>query len=622
MHRHIGAALFAAAVSAAGTACAEDSEIVVTATRSPTSVANLPARVEVIDRAAIEQRSLASLPDAIGTAAVQSGGAGQQASVFLRGANSNHVLALLDGVRLNDAASPAGGYDFGQDTLQGLDRIEILRGPASALYGSDAIGGVVNLIPRRGGASPFEPYIAASAGSLGTRMLDLGAAGGIGAFDYGMSVETLQTEGYDLVPARMTSGAGDLDGARMSTATLSARIAVGALSFDALARARSSAAEYDTFSGGPFLDLRADDPNLANDADQTVWRLGAETVVSRALTVRLSGGQVRADRTETDGGVTTTSTHARRDFVDATAHLEVGRFSATAGVSHERDAIDTAPQFALPLSVSEDRDAAFGVAQAQLTPALSATVSARIDRNERFGDEATYSGGVVYLVDPFRVYASAGTGFKAPSLSERFEQSFFNIGNPDLNAERSRSWEAGADWFLGDAAQIGVTYYQMRIRDLIEYQFSELRNVNVGAAEIEGAEIRAQAAPTSWATLRLAYAWTDARNGETGDRLLRRPEHAWSASVELRPTSRSSLVLAWSEVGVRRDVTYSDAGQFLSAYGVAPGWGIGSIAGAFDLTSEAQLFLRIDNITDEVYEQPAAFAGPPRAARIGLRAGL
>lgn len=622
MHRYIGTALFAAASLAAGAASGQDTEIVVTATRSPSEVTRLPARVEVIGRAEIETRALVSLPEAIGTDAVQAGGQGQQASVFLRGANSNHVLALLDGVRLNDAASPTGGYDFGQDTLRGLDRVEVLRGAASAIYGSDAIAGVVNLIPRRGGDTAFEPYLSASAGSHGSRALDLGAAGTLQPFEYGLTVETFETDGYDLVPRRMSTHTGGPDGAHMATATLSARAAFGALSFDALARARTARAEYDTFSGGAFFDLRADDPDLSNDSDQSVWRLGANATLSPAVAFRLSGGQVRSARSETDGGFETTSARSMRDFADATLHFEQEGLSATTGLSYERNAIDTAPQYAAPLSASETQRAAFAVVQADLTSALAATASVRLDSNERYGDEATYSAGLVYAAAPFRLYVSGGTGFKAPSLSERYEQSFFNLGNPDLEAERSRSWEAGADWRFAEGARVGVTYYSTRISDLIEYRFAELRNVNIGHAEIDGVEFEAEAALASWARVRAAYEWTDARNADTGARLLRRPEHAWSASADLHPTPRSTLVLSWSQVGARRDVTYSDLGQFESAYGVTPGWGVGSIAAAYELTTDAQIFLRVDNVTDEVYEQPAAFAGAPRAVRIGVRAGL
>lgn len=622
MHRVIGAALVAATSLISSPSYADEEEIVVTATRTPTAIARLPARIEVIGRDDIEAGALATLPEALGPQAVQSGGVGQQTSLFLRGADSNHVLALLDGVRLNDASSPDGQYDFGQDTLPALDRIEVLRGPASALYGSEAIGGVVNLIPRRGGATAFEPFLELAAGSLGSRRLALGAAGSAAALEYGLSADLLQTDGYDLTPARMSTHTGDTDGASLATATLSARARQGSASFDVLARVRSSSAEYDTFAGGPLFDLRADDPDLSNDAQQSLWRLGVENSFASALTMRIAGGRVRSDRSENDNGAVTASAQSSRDFIEATARIGWERTTATAGISFERNEIENRPQYALPLSIAEGQRAAFAVGQFDLTNRAVATVSARWDWNERYGEYGTYSAGLVATFEPIRLYASAGTGFKAPSLSERYETNFWNIGNPDLLPERSRSWEAGADWRLGALATLGATYYRTRISDLIEFQFVELGYVNIGEAEIEGAEIRVEASPFSWAAVRVAYDWTDARNGQTGARLLRRPEHSWRISAELTPIEGTRVVLSWADVGRRRDVTYGDGGEFLSGAGVADSWGAGSIAASYNLGERAEAFLRIDNVTDEVYEQPAAFAGGPRTTMIGIRAGL
>jgi len=137
-------------------------DIVVTATRTPTAQERLPARVTVIDREAIEDRGYVSLVDALreapGIVAVQNGTPGSLTSVFSRGTNSKHTLALYDGIRLNDASTPNGQYNFGQALLGDLARVEVLRGPASSIYGSDAIGGVINLIPRRCAETPFEGY--------------------------------------------------------------------------------------------------------------------------------------------------------------------------------------------------------------------------------------------------------------------------------------------------------------------------------------------------------------------------------------------------------------------------------------------------------------------------------
>jgi vitamin B12 transporter len=529
-------------------------------------------------------------------------------------------LALYDGVRLNDAANPTAQYDFGQDTLGALERIEILRGPASTVYGSDAVGGVVNLIPRRGGDAPFKPFLEASAGSFDTRRALLGAAGAEGGLEYGLSAEIFATDGYDLIPDRMATHTGDSDGASAETLALSLRGDEDGFAWDVLARARRSAADYDTFSGGPSFDLRADDPDLKTEATQTLWRLGAEMPVRQALRLRLSGGQVRSARDEIDGGVSFASADSQRTFADLSGHYAAARTALTFGLSFERDAIQTAPQFANPLAIAENQGAVFVIGQFDITDGVVATASVRADDYERFGAHTTYSLGAVARLPSLRLFASYATAFKAPSLSERFETSLFNIGNPDLEPETSASWEIGADWSPIEAVQLGGSYYSTRIDNLIEYDFPTLQNINVGEAEIDGAEAYVEAAPNSWTSVRLAYAWTDARNGLTGASLLRRPEDAWRLNVELRPLDRVTLALSWTYVGERRDVTYDDSGAFESSAGIIDAYAIGAVAATLHIDARSQLFARIDNIADTTYEQPAAFAGAPRAVFVGVRA--
>ncbi len=612
-----GAALTALSLCV-NAARAEEEAIVVTATRAPTPAASLPVRVEIIERGDIEALGLDTLATAIGPDAVQSGGPGQQTSAFLRGSNSNHVLALLDGVRLNDASTPAGAYDFGEDTLGALSRVEVLRGPASSIYGADAIGGVVNMIPRRGGTRPFEPFLEAAAGSFDSHRVLAGAAGSSAGFDYGLSVENYDTAGFDQTPSRFALHSGERDGASIQTAMLSARQDLGDFGVDALFRVRHSRAAYDTFSGGPTFDLRADDPQLGNDMTQSVWRLGGDARLGPA-SVRLSGGQVRSDRSETDAGLETNSASSRQSFADLNARLVWDSSNLTAGIAYERDDIDTRPQFAEPLSIAEDQTAAYIIGQSTFFGRATATGSVRVDHYQSFGTQATYQLGLAADFDRLRLFASHGAAFKAPSLSERFERSFFNHGNRDLKPETSRSSEIGADWRVGPRLTLGASYYRTRIDDLIEYDFAALQNINIGAANIDGDEIYAQWANT-WASLRVRYDWLRARNADTGEPLLRRPENSWRLDAQVRPTSRLSLALQWSYVGARRDVVYDNVGAFVSASAPVSAFSLAAISATFDLDARAQLFGRIDNVADERYEQPSAFAGAPRSLTVGLRA--
>lgn len=595
-------------------------EIIVTATRRPAPVADTAGRNEVISRADIDAQVMTVLPEAIGSAAVQAGGAGQQTSFFLDGANSRHVLALYDGIPLNDSASPNGQYDFGQDNLGGLERIEIVRGPAAAHYGSGAIGGVVNLIPRRGGESSFEPFGEAASGSLATTRLLLGAAGSSAALDYGVSWERFETKGYDLVPERMTS-TGEPDGATIETTAVAARLPLGVWSVDVIGRHRTSSVAYDTFSGGAFFDLRQDDPDLQTSASQTLWRLGVERA-SAASTLRITGGGVVTDRADSDNGLITSGATSERVFVEAMAFFESGPHNWSLGVTADFDAIDVAGAFSDPLRADEQRVGAFLLGSAALSERVTATGALRLDSWEGFGVEPTASLGVIADLAALRLYLSAGTGFKSPSLSERFETSFFNIGNPALAPETSNAWEIGGEWRLHTALSLGGAYHSSRVENLIEYDFPQRRNINVGVAHIDGAEARATFTPFDAFSIIATYTWLDARNGLSGAQLPRRPEHSWRILASLNPTPRLNAIVSWSHVGTRTDVIYEDGGQFASAAGRADSFGIGAIAANYQLTDALTLFVRVDNLTDESYEQPNAFAGAPRRTLIGVRASF
>lgn len=610
----------------AGPAGAEEEVIVVTATRTPTAVSRLPARVEVIDRAEIEARALATVAESLGPSAVQSGAPGATTSVFLRGANSKHTLALLDGVRLNDASNPNAQYEFGQDLLGALERVEVLRAPASSIYGSDALGGAVNLIPRRGAETAFAPFLEAAAGELDLRRATIGAAGSTDAVDYGVSLEWFETDGFDQMPARMALHAGDPDGGSIGTATASARAQLSAgLAFDALLRWREAETEFDSFSAGAMFAQRGDDPDLEASNTQGVWRLGADWDMG-AVTWRLAGGQVLFESIESDGAIRTAQAQSLRSFADASARWSpqgadwLHNSAVTLGIAWTHDEADVAGSiFSDPLSEAESARAAYVVAQGDIGRRWSATASARIDDFDGFGAHATYAAGLVGRFGPVRALANLGTAFKAPSLGERFGTGAFNLGNPDLEPEEARSWELGADWAATPTLTLGASYYQTRIENLIEYDFAALRNLNVGRAEIDGAEAFLGWRPAEAVDVRVAYAWTDARDGLTGARLRRRPPHAWRLQARAQPHPRVSAALTWSWIGARTDVTYDDDGFFVSGNGRTPSYDVGDLALTYDVGG-VQLFARIENILDEKYEQPAAFAGAPRSALFGVRA--
>lgn len=628
MRHTLKAALVAASSLALTPAYAQetDADVVVTATRAPTEANRLPARVDVIDRDDIEQRGLTTLPQALGPDAIQSGGVGAITSQFTRGANSNHTLALFDGIRLNDASNPAGAYNFGLDTLASIERIEIVRGPLSTLYGTDAIGGVVNIIPRRGGDGAFEPFVEAETGSFDTLRGLVGAAGTAGGLSYGVSAEHYDTEGYDQIPERITTRTGHPDGSRIDTMTASARWENERFGLDLLARQRDGVVEYDT--GFP----RADDTNLEQETGQSLWRLGADVNIISGLQARVSGGEVGGNSEDTDGGVIINTNAFTRSFADASLRWSAERAgmlnapSVTGGLSWERETANVTGGFNDPLNARQSHEGAYLAVQSGFGGGFSATASARIDDYEGFGTHATYALGVVSdlreIGAPVRFFASYGTAFHAPSLNERFASGLFQTPNPELKPEESESREIGADVeFVANTLWASLSYYETGVENLVAYDFLSMQNRNINQAAIEGVEAELRYRPAAWLEVAIRYDLTETADLSTAPRepLPRRPENAWTLEAALHPTDRLSLALDWNWVDERWDFDFDNSGNPAFSRTFLDSYTVGNFAASFDITEHVQVFGRVDNLTDESYEPTAGYRASPRAAFIGLR---
>ncbi|AZU03458.1 vitamin B12 transporter BtuB [Glycocaulis alkaliphilus] len=615
--------------------------VTVTGTRVPVTAERLALRVDTLDRDTIEVEGLTDLVSALsrypGFSVVQSGGIGATSSIFARGTNSKHTLVLFDGIRVNDASTPSGQFDAGQDSLGDLDRVEIARGPLSSLYGSDAIGGVINLVPRRGGDSEFSPYLDLSAGSFNTIRLLAGASGTTGALEYGLSAERYQSDGFNVTPARMALSGNERDGGEITTITANAAYDFGnGFTLSGIVRHRESTSDFDTFSGGPGFSQRADDPGLElSRNDQTLWRagLGWQSTDAR-FTSALRLGEVRNDRESSASGAVTDTYAARRSFVEWLNTWQPQGFAALEpvvafGVQAERDSINTATAWDNPLSRSENNVGAYLNIQALAADMLDLSGSLRVDDFDGFGTQTTWSLGAVWSVPqtPLQLFARYATAFKAPTLSERFVSSAFTTPNPDLQPEEAESWEVGAraSFVLegGRQASVSLSYFETDIDNLIENVFDFVTftgsNQNVGRAELSGVEAAGTLDLTASLQLDVDYAYVEATNAVTGTPLLRRPRHAWSAGLVWRPVEALSLSARYQRTGSRRDVTYNDDGFYVSGNAPVAGYELVNVSGQWRFSEQLSAYVTVTNAFDTVYEQPAAFAGAPRMFMAGVR---
>ncbi len=614
---------------------------IVTATRIPTPPERVPAAITVISRADIEERGYQTLAEALqsvpGLRLVQQGGIGQNASAFLRGSNSSHVLVLLDGVPVNDPSEPNGAFNFGNELLGEVERIEVVRGPASSLYGSGALGGVINIVTRRAPEGrAVSTFGEVAAGTQDTVRGTTGFAGQSGAVDYLFALQGLSTRGFDATPRRFTADTRERDGAQIGSAT--ARIGVrldAGTRVEALLRWRENRFDYDN--------VGRDDPNLRGDDRRWLGQVRGETVLlGGAWTTGLRLAVARDRRAYANDPDAASATFARdyyrgeRTTLDWSNRIRLGDLGILAdsalafGVTRtdetlESDTGGVSPRFRV--DARGGATAFHGGYQARIGQRLDIALGLRHDEAEDYGGFTAWRSGVVYALPEIasRIRASAGTAFRAPSLDQRFGRTAFVIGNPDLKAERSFGWDIGIETDVpglgrDDFATLSATWFESSIRELIVVGFdgSVFRPQNVQRAKVEGAELGITLRPAAWLDARAAWTITDAVNADTGQRLLRRPQNAWAFSARIMPLP--GLVLAPEVVvyGPHRDFLNPAGGGF-GSQGESPGDTLVNLTASYAFNPQVTGFVEGRNLGGARYEPANGYVTPGRSVLVGTR---
>ena len=520
-------------------------EIVVTATRVPTPVLDIPAGVSVIDRQTIEQRGYTTLTEALsavpGIRVSQSGGPGGNASVFVRGTNSNAVLVLRDGMPLNDASNSSGAFNFGVDTLADVERIEVIRGPMAALYGSGAIGGVINLISRQG----HEPGLHVTGELAGgyPRQIEgnVNASGIEGPFDYSATLQGQDQRGYDATPQRMSIYTGVPDPYSELTGTLNLGYTpVDGTRLSLFLRARRATFGFDALGNPTF-----DNSNSTGNDESLLGRIGVSSkLFNGTYETNAYLGRLQDDRHYTEAlnpldpnqQSNDSRYHSYRTDVqwNNVVHLsdlmDVPSLSATDltfGYEHIADNINVKVNqssggfpFQQSARASMTDDALYTGLQTTLLQRLTLTGQIRQDwvaGNQPF----TWRLGAVLDVPGVatRFKAAYGTAFRAPSLFDRFGvDSFGYIGNPNLKPESAQGWELGFTTTAG-LASFGATYFNEQVSNLIVAVFTPVNTaVNVGSAHIQGVETELTLRPAAGSPCRPATP-TPTRRMPTPDRV-------------------------------------------------------------------------------------------------------
>ena len=613
-------------------------EIVVTATRIETPVRELASCVTVITRTDLERTNrptvLEALRDVAGLAVIQNGGPGSSSSAFLRGANSEHVLVLLDGVEVNDPINPSRSYDFAHLSVDNVERIEILRGPQSTLYGSDALGGVINILTRKGQGRPRLTF-SSQGGSSKTLANAVDLGGSSGRLNYAFGLSQFSAAGISAASSAYP-GNSEKDGYR--NLGLSGRIGV-ALSrdFEAVLIVRSVAARTDLDNyGGPG----GDDPNSVQDYRSVFLRGQVRGLFLRNRWEQKLGFSFITSRRDHNNPVDTEHPFDSEKGMFKGGLLKLDwqnnvflhpSNTLTFGADLAREQGESAyTSFSVwgPYESDFPRRTAdtaglYVQDQWKIAERFFATAGARLDHHSRAGTALTYRLAPAYFLaaTQTKFKATLGTGFKSPSLYQIYAPGTFwgPIGNERLKPEQSRGWDAGIEqYFLNGTILAGITYFRNDFRNLIDFDFSQ-GYINIGRARTRGLEISGEVRSSENLRFRTSYTRLEARDLDSGAELLRRPRDKFTAQVDGTFLRDWTADLSAVYTGRRTDKDFSAP---VARDVVLPGCWRLDAALSYAVFSKTRLFLRLENILDAKYETVFGYGTPGFSVYGGFKIGL
>jgi vitamin B12 transporter len=577
--------------------------VVVTASRIAQPLEVAVASVTVITRADIDRLQAHSVTQLLqgiaGVSVVNNGGLGETTSVSIRGTNSDHVLVLIDGVRIGSATTGAAAWE--QLPVAQIERIVLVRGPCSSLYGSGAIGGVIEIFTRHGSpGAPAIPSFSVSGGSHGTYQVELGESGSAGRGWYNASVSGIYTHGFPICAAGAPPTAGCYTSSpQQGFWSGSAAVSGGYRWSDATGTVDILRADGDSRYDGNIY--AGDESRLA----QQVLGGTLTTSVASALTVMLSAGQSKDLSQEYFDGAPDGHFDTARDTASWVNRLALPhRQNLLLGADYEHDAVASDTAYAL---TSRRDTGAFGLYQ-WLGPRAELQLSLRHDQNQQFGGHATWSAQWAYRFNSLlRATASYGTAFKAPSFNDLYYPYY---GDPTLRPETSRSAEVGLN---GGCAHFvwAVNAYETRIRNLIEYDPATFGAANIGAARIRGVETRLSGWLDGWRG-ELQVTALDPRDVGTDNGALLPRIARFSERLDLdRAFGPFGLGATLIEAGPR----YEDPAntQRMGGYGTL------DLRASWVFRPHWQLQVRLANALNKDYQTALYYNQPGRSAYLTLR---
>ena len=571
--------------------------VIIEGSRLNQTATEVGSSVSIITADDIERLGFDFALDAIaaapGVTINQNGAFGGQASVRIRGAASEQTLVLVDGIPVNDPSSPGGGFNFARVDTENIERIEVLKGPQSTLWGTDAIGGVVSITTK----SPEEGFGGTAFGEYGSFNTFRGGASienGADMGDFRLAVSGTSSDGI----SKADEDDGNTEDDSYESLTVSAK---GGINFAKDARISAdiiwtdASSEFDGFGPNGFADADAvaDTEELSGNVSLTA------TLFDGKLDNLLVLGFSEIDRMNSGEDAFPLDTGGDREIYRYQGTLSINDDNTLAfGAEREETEVD---------GDGSSIDGLFGLYEWQATDTLTLTGGLRVDDHNTFGTETTGRVAVAFNPNPQWTFrASWGQGFKAPTLFQ-LSGGGFAAPNPDLQPETSEAFDVGIDWRSPDGRyEASITAFDADIEDLISFAFSGY--FNEAQVETTGVEIAGRVQLTDWASVDLSYAYIDATDTD-GDPLRRIPEHSGDVTVSIDPDGPfSGSVL----------VRYNDE-EPNSATTSVDSWTRVDLAGSYDVSETVEVFARVENLFDEDYQQILTYGTPDLPGYLGIR---
>lgn len=577
-------------------------DIVVYGVRFDQPQTEVGSSVTVITADDIDSLGVDYLVDAIaaapGVTINQNGSQGGAASVRIRGAASAQTLVIIDGVVVNDPSAPSGGFDFARLDPSNIDRIEVLRGPQSTLWGTDAMGGVINIVTKRPGEK-FGGSAFAQGGSFGSLRAGASVSGSAERLDFRLAAVHNSTDGIS--KADEVHGNTEDDAYDSLSISGVGGLSIGEARLQATVLWTEADAEFDSFFFGA--------PGNVADGDE----LSQTEELASNLSLQLPLFDGRLDNLFLIGysDIDRQSfANGQPGFVSAGDRL-VYRYQGTLTANEKnRIAFGVERETSDAGDIDTSIDGIFALYEWQATDTVTVTAGLRNDDHEQYGNETTGRFAVsLNPRDQVTLRASWGEGFKAPTL---FQTTFFCCGateaNANLQPETSEAYDLGVTLRTADdRGSVGLTYFDQDTRNLIDFSFALGAFENIAAATSDGFELQGQYRFNDWLEASLSYAWIDAKDG-SGAALVRVPERSGDLHFAINPDGKFSSTVSLRYNGEEQDPN-----------GTVGSWTRVDLAGRYAVSDSVELYARIENLFDRQYQQVIGYGTPGLSGYVGAR---